>query len=109
MHQSGGKAMGSVGRIAYNQSAGQDGRLVVLPCKAGDTVWFNAYTQNASVCLGVRPHKVIRFDISAVVPGEYTNTDLPLYMFGKSVFLTREEAVVALEAQKGESHETDSV
>ncbi len=76
--------------------AEREGRLVVLPCKVGDTVWFNTYAKNAAVCLGVRPHKVIRFDISAVVPGEHADTDLPLYEFDKSVFLTCEEAEAAL-------------
>ena len=101
-----GPLMGQLGNAAYAGylrdlvQAEQDGRLVVLPCKAGDTVWFNTYAKNATVCLGVRPHKVSHFDISVVVPGEYIDTDLPLYEFGRSVFLTREEAEAALETQE---------
>ena len=38
--------------------ADKDGRVVVLPCKVGDTVWFKTYKNNARDCIGVQPHEV---------------------------------------------------
>lgn len=61
-----------------------EGRLVVLPCKVGDTIW-------RIKCLGEWP------DIGK----PYVEADAFLYRdvhyFGKTVFLTREEAERALE------------
>lgn len=62
---------------------GKAGRLMVLPCKVGDTV----YTL------------LRRFDGADVVrETELWWTDIP--QLGKTVFLTREEAEKALEAMK---------
>lgn len=76
--------------------AEQEGRLVVLPCKVGDTVFFRTYTQNATVDLGVQPHRVIAARCYMIVEGEYANVGLPVDQFGKTVFLNREEAEKAL-------------
>lgn len=77
--------------------AEQDGRLVVLPCKVGDAVWFRTYENNGAVCVGLKPYAVTQFDVAAVVHGKHDNIDLPLRDFGKTVFLTREEAEATLE------------
>lgn len=69
--------------------AKREGRLVVLPCKVGDTVYFAAW-------FGTAPHIVKRI----IDPYFYTDdargmgstADFRLSDFGKSVFLTREEA-----------------
>lgn len=93
------------------QEADKDGRLVMLPCKAGDTVWAIA-----NPWMG----KLLKKPIEAYVNGMkkfshglYVNVlfdtkkingtrDYEINHIGKTVFLTREEAEKALEAMKNE-------
>lgn len=77
-----------------------DGRLVVLPCKVGDTVYFRTYDCNGTVDLGIQPHKVTAIVGHAIVRGVYTDVGLLPGQYGVSWFLTREEAEKALEAMK---------
>ena len=83
--------------------ADKDGRVVVLPCKVGDTVWANLD--------GMRhPRKcVIEFAnigshvttiVFSTVDGLREQYGVNPSSFGKTVFLTREEADKALEAMK---------
>ncbi len=71
--------------------AENDGRLVVLPCKVGDTV-FAAETSP------VIPLSVV--DVGMYLEGTDGEDWEALNNFGKTVFLTREEAEAAL-AEKG--------
>ena len=68
--------------------AEQDGRLVVLPCKVGDTIW-------RIKCFADWP------DIGKpyVEAGAFLYRDI--HYFGKTVFLTREEAEAALAGKGG--------
>lgn len=74
---------------------------VVLPCKVGDTVWV-------VFANGIRPYVVDRIHIMAnnqvKVRMRFMVTET-LYQtednFGKTVFLTREEAEAALEGRAG--------
>ena len=84
------------------QEADRDGRLVVLPCKVGDTVYFRTYDCNGTVDLGIQPHKVTAIVGHAIVRGGYTDVGLLPGQYGVSWFLTREEAEKALEATKNE-------
>ena len=79
--------------------ADKDGRVVVLPCKVGDMVYFRTYDCNGTVDLGIQPHKVtdIMWDTIVRVRGKYTDVGLLLDQCGISWFLTREEAEKALE------------
>lgn len=74
--------------------AEQAGRLVVLPCNVGDTVW--TLDGNDGVCC----HQIRRFGRNKY--GDFACSALifPLDDFGKTVFLTRSEAEAALEAQE---------
>ena len=74
--------------------AEKDGRLVVLPCKVGELVW------TANNRCGVCSHKIWRIERNN--DGDFACSLLmfPFCDFGKTVFLTREEAEAAL-AQKG--------
>lgn len=68
--------------------AEKDGRVVVLPCKVGDTIWrlkrtFETYPDRS------KPY---------VEPDAFLLQDV--WDAGKTVFLTREEAEKALEAMK---------
>ena len=79
-------------RLRELAEADKDGRLVVLPCKVGDTVYL-IVTKRA---------KVYMPEFSFVKKSRLTflNMERVLQDFGKTVFLTREEAEKALEAMK---------
>ena len=86
-----------------------DGRLVVLPCKVGDTLWVTSNPWTG---------KLLKKPLDACVDGMkmyshglYVNLlfdtrkingtrDYEINHIGKTVFLTREEAEAALEAMK---------
>ena len=72
-------------RIRELLKADKDGRLVVLPCKVGDTVYILRRTFDGADVVG---------------EAELWWDDIP--QLGKTVFLTREEAKAALEAIKDE-------
>lgn len=73
-----------------------EGRLVVIPCKVGDTVWFRTYAKNATVDLGIQPHEVVDIRSYVIVRGEFTDVGIPIEHFDKTAFLTREKADAAL-------------
>ena len=79
-------------RLRELAEADREGRLVVLPCKVGDTVYL-IVTKRA---------KVYMPEFSFVKKSRLTflNMERVLQDFGKTVFLTREEAEKALEAMK---------
>lgn len=89
-------------RIRELLKADKAGRLVVLPCKVGDTVYFRTYDCNGTVDLGIQPHKVTAIVGRAIVGGRYTDAVLLPGQYGVSWFLTREEAEKALEVTKNE-------
>ena len=81
------------------QEADKDGRLVVLPCKVGDTL-FRVFAGE------ILEHKVSnmrylaiqgRWDIDTTPFCSYVESSI-----GKTIFLTREEAKAALEEMKDE-------
>lgn len=86
-----------------------DGRLVVLPCKVGDTLWVtsNPWTgkllkKPLDACVNgmkMYPHGLyvnLLFDTRKI----NGTRDYKINHIGKTVFLTREEAKAALEAMK---------
>lgn len=77
----------SIERMAELMQADKDGRVVVLLCKVGDTVYRLQYVEESPG----------RFIVDAV-PIKFAL--IWLNEFGKTVFLTREEAENALEAMK---------
>lgn len=91
------------------QEADKDGRLVVLPCKVGDTVW------TAGSGIGVYSVKVRTFFVGHPSAARGTDgdggiqmirttiCDVPIKDFGKTVFLTREEAERALQEMEGKA------
>lgn len=74
---------------------GDSGRVMVLPCKRGDTVWYVTK-------LGIEAYVIQAFEKSFF--GDSANAwgvTFPFYNFGKNVFTTREEAEAKLkEVQK---------
>lgn len=76
---------------AYKQ-AEKEGRLLILPCKVGDTVWYKTYTNNGKTYLGIRPHKVLAHKEYIIVEGYPINTELQLDWLGKVWYISQEEA-----------------
>lgn len=87
--------------------ADKEGRVAVLPCKVGDTVWI------AGSVIGVYSVKVRTFFVGHPSAARGTDgdggiqmirttiCDVPIKDFGKTVFLTREEAERALHEMEG--------
>lgn len=95
------KASEALDRFLQLVKADKDGRLVVLPCKVGDTVYFRTYDCNGTVDLGIQPHKVTAIVGHAIVHGRYTDVGLLPGQYGVSWFLTREEAENVLKTKEG--------
>ena len=93
----------SGGRFRKMVESVRERRVLVLPCKVGDTVY-----SASQVLGGVRPYMVDRviepyFRVKVAENGTLAG-GFYLQEFGRTVFLTREEAEKALEEAK-HSHE----
>ena len=97
----------AIDRLAYYKDMEEQGRLVVLPCKVGDTVYiteprFYNYELHEGVqkgiCEGYTMHDeygwVVKVKLEKGEP--HTLYYYNFSKFGKTVFLTREEAEQAL-------------
>ena len=99
---------GEVDHLRDLLQAEKEGRMVLLPCKVGDTVWV-IWGKDVIYYIVDRIHILANNQVQIrakhhVIDNVYLYPD----MFGKTVFLTREEAEAAL-AQEGGTHEADSV
>ena len=84
------------------QAADKDGRIVVLPCKVGDTVYV-LYGKGYIPCVVDRFRILANKDVQARMRHFTIGTLwLSSSAFGKTVFFTREEAEKVLEAMKDE-------
>ena len=83
-------------RLADLEDKIDNGTLRELPCKVGDTVYFDTYRHGESI--GIKPHKVERVDVVVITERTFGNigADIPEWQFGKSVFLTKSEAEARL-------------
>lgn len=94
----------TLARLRELAEADKDGRLVVLPCKVGDTVYLTirGYVEETKVRTLFFGHP--SYSGGAPDPRYYRirceNLDLMWDAIGKTVFLTREAAEAELEAQK---------
>lgn len=98
-------SMGSYDRLRELAEADKDGRVVVLPCKVGDTVWMFSedfgeilpYTVDlisvVDKCLGYSANCSRNDELLDSI--DFEGNDI-----GMDVFFTREEAEQALEAMK---------
>lgn len=115
-------------KLADYEDAEEEGRLVILPCKVGDTVYLirnntsackscpdfsHFYGMDSTCCINDIYYPEIEespicekqfFEIAKYTPSAYWIFEYGK-KFGKTVFLTREEAESALEKMKGEQHE----
>ena len=95
----------TVGRLKELAEADKDGRLVVLPCKVGDTVYYPDRGKSIEA-------KVISYTVDETGAWMFTveiydqKADTSYYRvmetakIGKTVFLAREEAERAMEGRK---------
>jgi hypothetical protein len=93
-----------IGRLNELAEADKDGRVVVLPCKVGDTVFARLDTKSKYVCeCKVKQIVVgnIGFVTFAPIGAPEREYDVSLRGFGKTVFLSREEAEKALQEMEG--------
>ena len=76
--------------------------VICPPCKVGDTIYFETYKRGESI--GIQPHKVANINIVVSTERPYgcVGADIYDWEFGKTVFLTREEAEKALKARERE-------
>ena len=92
-------------RLQELAEADKDERLVVLPCKVGDTVWANLggmrHTRKCVIEFANVGSRVTTI-VFSTVDGLREQYGASSISFGKTVFLTREEAEEALEAMRGE-------
>ena len=82
------KDLGPIDHIRDLIKAEQDGRLVVLPCKAGDHVWVDGREAVVENFFGYETERYLHAQF-------YDNMqyiDIPFTEIGKTVFLTNEEA-----------------
>ena len=93
----------SYDRLRELAEADKDGRVVVLPCKVGDTVWIVGTVRklySAKVRTFFCGHtSAVRGDDDGghIHMIRTTECDIPMQEFGKTVFLSREEAEKALQ------------
>ena len=94
-------------RIRELAEADKDGRVVVLPCKVGDTVWIvgtvrKLYSAKVRTFFCGHPSAVRGDDDGGHIHMiRTTECDIPMQEFGKTVFLSREEAEKALQKMEG--------
>jgi hypothetical protein len=88
-----------IGRMRELIKADKDGRVEVLPCKVGDTVYWvhGAVITECKVYRVQKNRKGLYICLKSNVSHGAFRVDLSI---GKTVFLTREEAEKALEAKR---------
>ena len=96
-----------IDRLRELAEADKDGRVVVLPCKVGDTVWIvgtvrKLYSAKVRTFFCGHPSAVRGDDDGGHIHMiRTTECDIPMQEFGKTVFLSREEAEKALRGMEG--------
>ena len=96
-------------RLRDLAEADKDGRVVLLPCKVGDTVYTNNRVFGADNAIHdeICARRIKGYGGNALnkvwltVSGDYCDLSIFPSEFGKTVFLTREEAERALQEMEG--------
>ena len=99
---------GGADRLRELAEADKDGRVLILPCKVGDTVYMieRIFDIDNGVCDEICARKVIGYGgnnlnkLWLVGSGGICNVSIFVSEFGKTVFLTREEAEKAMEVSE---------
>lgn len=96
-------AISALRELDEYKKAEAEGRLVILPCKVGDTVYrFQRYFNDATLKseIKIKPCVVGSFSSESIITTDHVW--ILVSNFGKTVFLTREEAEKALEGNNGQ-------
>ena len=97
----------SISRMVELMCADKEGRVVVLPCKVGDILWITGsirrlYSAKVRTFFIGHPSGVRWGDNDGGIQMiRTTECDVPMRDFGRTVFLTREEAEKALAEMEG--------
>ena len=86
-----------IGRLRELAEADKDGRVVVLPCKVGDTVYFALIRR----IIEKQVFSIVSFSNSTRIYCGGTSKYFRPEDIGKTVFLSREEAEKALQEMEG--------
>ena len=95
------------------EDAEEQGLLLRLPCKVGDTVWIvgavrKLYSAKVRTFFCGHPSAVRGRDPDGHIHMiRTTECDIPMQEFGKTVFLSREEAEKALQKMEGKKDGKD--
>lgn len=92
------KASEALDRFRQLVKADRDGRLLALPCKVGDTVYFALLGK----IIEKQVFSIVSFSNSTRIYCDGTSEYFRPEDIGKTFFLTREAAEAALEAMKDE-------
>lgn len=95
-------------RLRELAEADKGGRVIILPCKVGNTVYTNnrVLGTDGTVYDDVCARKIKGYggnalnEVWLIASGEYCDFSIFPSEFGKTVFLTREEAERAVEGRK---------
>lgn len=99
------------GKLVAYEDAEEQGRLVILPCKVGDTLY--APTRNLVSEFRVsqfdfggyeKPYLWVEWHLTKGITGNFRIDGIGASEIGKTVFLTREEAEAVLIRLKGETN-----
>lgn len=90
----------AVDKLAAYEDAEEQGLLVRLPCKAGDTVWSRDVKPWTVVSVEWFSRKVTQLHCKSPVTGRGMTFSVGKRSLGKTVFLMREEAEAALKGER---------
>ena len=105
------EATACVEKLAEYETAEEEGRLVVLPCKVGQCVYTNFSMSGWYMRKGKRPYigRIVFIGLNVddpyfnIILGEGKMLQFKFSEIGKRVFLAREEAEKALRGMEGRS------
>lgn len=98
----------AIAKLAEYENLEEQGKLLKLPCAVGDTVYHICTLKNGKSeiiemkvgcvepCGAIRNHKGVCEVWNVYAETDYTKEYFKFFDFGKTVFLTREEAEAAL-------------
>lgn len=101
----------SISRMVELMKADKDGRVVILPCKVGDTIYTNNRVLGADNAMHdeICTRRIKGYSGNAlnkvwlISNGDYCDLSIFPSEFGKTVFLSREEAEKALAETEGKT------
>ncbi len=70
--------------------------VILPPCNVGDTIYFDTFKRGEEI--GIQSHKVASINVTVETERTFGSigAEIPDWAFGKTVFLTHEEAEKAL-------------